>query len=58
MKSLSWLAGGLGDAVRPSVGHVQFELLLPLSTAAGAAGSGGGGLGERWGRMGEIGARR
>ena len=34
------MAGGLGEAVLPSVGCARFEFLFPIPTAAGAAGSG------------------
>ena len=30
----------LGDAVLPSVGHVRFEFIFPLPTAAGVVGLG------------------
>ena len=40
MTSLSWSAGGMGDAIWPSVGHAQLEFLLPLPTDAGVAVSG------------------
>ena len=40
MTSLSGSAGGLGDSVLLSVGRAQFEVILPLLTAASLAGMG------------------
>ena len=40
VKSLSGSAGGLVDAIVPSVGHANFEFLLTLLTAAAVAVSG------------------
>ena len=45
---LSGLESGLLDAILPSVGHSQFEFILPLRTAAGVAVLGGAVLVSVW----------